>query len=198
MNKIVLATGNQHKVDEFQQIFSNYNIQIISLKDLNIKLNVEETGLTFIENALLKAEAIKKFTDLPILADDSGIVVPELNNEPGIYSARYAGENASDKENRTKLLHSIKTNGLHEPKAYFNCSLAFVSETKTLKADGQCHGVISSHEKGKNGFGYDPIFFLPERNKMMAELSEDEKNGISHRRQAINHLLEKMKKNNLI
>jgi len=191
VDQIILATNNDHKTKEFKKIFNQFGIEIKSLKDVNISIDIEETGSTFFENSLIKAEAIRKFTALPILADDSGLVIPELNNEPGVYSARYAGLYATDEENRQKVLKKVVDTKLNKPSAYFACALTLLTE-KAVQVEGHCNGFILTEERGENGFGYDPIFCLKGTDTSLAELTETEKNRVSHRAHAIALLLEKL------
>lgn len=190
MKTIVLATNNQHKLEEFRQILINY--EILSLKDIDYYDEIEETGNTFEENALIKAKTISNYLkeenkDYIVIADDSGLCVPSLNNAPGIYSARYAGINATDKDNRNKLLKELKDK---EKDAYFNCTIVIYYPNNTYKvACGKTYGKIIDKEEGSNGFGYDPIFYSNELNKTFGIASNLEKNKVSHRAKAIEELL---------
>jgi XTP/dITP diphosphohydrolase len=177
--KIFLATGNSGKVKEIKDILSRYDIEIISQE--GFKTEVEETGKTFEENAWIKANASMKKTGLPAMADDSGLVVEALNGEPGIYSARYAGPNASDIQNRKKLLKRLAENNIEDRKAYFVCAICLVfTDGSSVFTRGECHGSISSIPKGNSGFGYDPIF-ITQSGKTFAQLTTEEKSEISHR-----------------
>lgn len=194
MTRFFVATQNEHKLEEISLFLEDFNVQ----KAYQQSMVVEETGLTFIENALIKARhaaktvlADQKLKNIYILADDSGLIVPCLNNEPGIYSARYAREEASDEENRSKLLHRLNDIPLPERQAYFYCTLVAIRsalDPVPLIFTGKWHGLILNEERGQNGFGYDPIFYLAEIKKTAAELSQQEKNAISHRGQALRKL----------
>lgn len=186
MNSIFIATRNKGKVNDFQKLFSSYQIEVKSLLD-NLDLpDVEETGSTFEENAALKAETIAAHLQTPVLADDSGLMVDVLDGRPGIYSARYAGEEKSDLENLKKVLQELEEVSDEARTARFVCVLAVaIPNQQTLFKKGFCEGEIAKHPKGDNGFGYDPIFIPNGYNKTMAELSQEEKNKISHRHQAL-------------
>jgi XTP/dITP diphosphohydrolase len=185
MKKIVLATANTHKVIEFQRILNELlpDLELVAASQFPGVPEIEETGSTFAENALIKARAINEFTNLPALADDSGLVVEALNGAPGIFSARYAGINADDKANVMKLLNEIK--GLDQAllSAKFECSIALVDKSQDLElvVDGQMPGQVIKEVRGENGFGYDPIFVPQGLTKTSSELSDSEKDKISHR-----------------
>lgn len=191
MNQIVLASNNAHKLEEFRKIFKPYDINVLSLKDLSINVDPDETGHTFLENSLIKASEIRKYTELPILADDSGLVIPDLNNEPGIYSARYSGKNATDESNRLLVLKKLSDKKYVDSEAYFVCCLTFLDK-EDIQVEGKCHGIIKSSEKGRNGFGYDPIFYVESEKCTFAEMEDERKNAISHRANAIKLMLEKL------
>lgn len=191
MHTIVLATTNQGKVKEFSHYLNPLNFNIQPNHELP---EVEETGSTFIENAILKAKSASSFCNIPALADDSGLVVPALNGEPGIFSARYAGKNASSKANVSKLLDALDK--ISDRRAYFYCAIAYLDSTENpcpIIATGKWEGFITQSPAGLDGFGYDPIFFVPSHNKTAAELSIDIKNSISHRALALNCLMNKLK-----
>ncbi|WP_053219041.1 XTP/dITP diphosphatase [Virgibacillus senegalensis] len=192
METLIIATKNRGKVEDFRNLFSKYNISIKSLLDLEENIpDIEETGETFEENAALKAETIAKRFSLPVLADDSGLEVDALDGRPGIYSARFAGLEKSDQANIDKLLKELE--GIPEEKraARFVCVLAVARPGKTtIFKRGTCEGRIAEKPKGKNGFGYDPVFYPDGMGKTMAELSPEEKNQISHRKRAIVQLEE--------
>jgi XTP/dITP diphosphohydrolase len=186
---IVLATRNSGKLREFRSLFTPAGYRIIGLNDLGIDMEVEESGNTFTANACLKAVAYSRCISHPVLADDSGLEVIALQGRPGIHSARYAGPEASDSDRIHRLLNEIRHAGVGR-EARFVCALALAREGKVLfEAEGICHGIITDTPRGKNGFGYDPIFLLPESGKTMAELNETEKNAISHRARAVQSLL---------
>jgi XTP/dITP diphosphohydrolase len=189
MKKIVLATANTHKVEEFQRILSHKlpDLEFISQKEFKNVPEIEETGASFAENALIKARAINDFTNLPALADDSGLVVEALDNRPGIFSARYAGIGATDAKNLEKILSEIRNFEDQYLKAHFECSIAYVDKESNIEfvVDGQMFGSLVKEIRGKNGFGYDPIFVPDGFEKTVAELKNDVKDGISHRGKAL-------------
>ena len=189
--KIVLASNNSGKIREFRELLSHLNLDIIPQADLDVP-EAEETGLTFIENALIKARHAARLTGLPALADDSGLAVPALQGAPGIYSARYAGVNATSKDNIHKLLTVMKDFPDDQRMASFHCVLAFMtheSDPIPLVCDGKWTGTILREPRGADGFGYDPIFFDPVVKKSAAELPPEVKNKISHRGIALQSLL---------
>ncbi len=187
-HEIVLATGNTGKIQEFQHLLPQYNC--VPQAKLNIT-DVEETGQTFIENAIIKARHASQQARTAVIADDSGLVVPALDGKPGIYSARFAGPHASSKENIQKLLAYLKNNDTHRD-AYFYCVIVFMTHAEDptpIVGTGMLKGEISEAPSGKNGFGYDPIFYLETQKTTLANLSANEKNQISHRAKAIQSLL---------
>jgi XTP/dITP diphosphohydrolase len=187
LKTIVVATRNDGKLREFHDLLSPLGSRILSLRDVTIAIDPEETGSTFAENARLKAVAYSQHTQFPVLADDSGLEVAALGGRPGIHSARYAGAGASDADRIRKLLGELQGK---ERDARFFCALAFALEGDLLlESEGGCWGVISEEPRGTNGFGYDPVFFFPELGKTYAELTEDEKNLHSHRSRAVASLL---------
>ena len=181
---IVLATNNKKKVEEFQNILKGYNIELKCVSDFGCLPEPVEDGDTFDENAYKKALHYAKVLGLPAIADDSGLVVEALNGEPGVYSARYAGEEATDEENCLKLLKKME--GITNRKAAFQCVLSIaVPSGPALTYEGSCQGIITETMQGSGGFGYDPLFFYPELNKTFAEMTAKEKNDISHRGKAL-------------
>lgn len=191
MKKILIGTTNEGKVNDFKQLLENEQIQVLSLRDLDNAIDVEETGTTFAENAILKAETLSRYYNQIVIADDSGLEIEALNGKPGVYSARYAGEHKSDEDNINKVLSEMEGIPFHNRKAAFVCVLALAvpgQETKIF--EGKCEGYITEKPKGNNGFGYDPIFYVPEKEKTMAELSLGGKNELSHRKRAIDKLKE--------
>ncbi|MEQ6389592.1 XTP/dITP diphosphatase [Bacillaceae bacterium S4-13-58] len=186
MNKLVLGTKNQGKIKELKSLFTSFGIDAISISEIEGLPDIEETGKSFEENAALKAEGIMRHTGLPALADDSGLEVDALNGEPGIFSARYAGSEKDDQKNIDKLLQELKDVPAEKRQARFVCVIAvsFPNE-ETLLRSGTCEGMIAFEQKGDHGFGYDPVFYLPDLNKTMAELTPKEKNKISHRSRAL-------------
>lgn len=187
IEKIVLATGNKGKLREFRGLLEGVFGNIVSLNDLESPPEVTEDGETFGENALKKARAISAYSGIPALADDSGLEVEALGGRPGVYSARYAGQDATDSDNIRKLL--VELHGVEDRRARFVCVLAFVTpDGQEITAEGTCEGVILTEPRGEGGFGYDPVFFLPEYNKTMAEIPAELKNKISHRARACESL----------
>ncbi|RDW21642.1 XTP/dITP diphosphatase [Oceanobacillus chungangensis] len=190
MKQILIATKNKGKIAEFKQFFATVNVEVVSLLDLEEPVpDIEETGQTFEENAALKAEEIAQMFNIAVLADDSGLIIDALDGRPGIFSARYAGEPTDDKANIRKVLDELAEIPAAERSARFVCVLAIAAPNKaTVFYKGYCEGTITNAEKGENGFGYDPIFIPEGYTKTMAELSPDEKNSISHRKNAISQL----------
>ena len=190
MNKtIIIATKNQGKAKEFKKIFNAYGYQVKTLLDYpNIK-EVPETGETFAENAFQKASTISSELNTIVLADDSGLEVDALGGRPGIYSARFAGEHGNDAKNNQKLVEVLKNIPEEDRGANFHCSLVLAGpDREPLFVEGQAFGQILDVGRGENGFGYDPLFYIPELDKTMAELTSEEKNEISHRARAIKKL----------
>jgi len=187
---IYLATGNEHKLLEIQQMIGERPINLLSCRELG-SVDWEEIGQSFEANALIKVEALASFTDQAILADDSGLVVPALGGEPGVYSSRYAGENASDNENMEKLIERLLECKPAERTAYFICVLCFRDWRGVFHYfEGRCPGQLLLAPRGEEGFGYDPIFQPDGYQQTMAELPIAEKNLISHRRRAFDQWLE--------
>lgn len=185
---IIIATRNQGKLKEFKAILADSYDEILSLSDFDGFPEIEETGSSFEENALIKAKAACDRLGVDAIADDSGLVVETLGGAPGIYSARYAGEGASDEENNKELLSELK--GKENRDARFVCCIALVLKDGTRKFfKGECEGRIISEKRGTSGFGYDPVFYVPRYGKTMAELGPDVKNEISHRALACGKLL---------
>ena len=189
MKKIVIATKNAGKVREMKDAFAHLPVEVVALSDFGQLPNAIEDGETFAENAAIKAKFYMEKTGCACLADDSGLEVDCLNGEPGIYSARYCPKpGADDADRRHYLLENIQKCGAERPwTARFRCEIAIVfpGENRTLRASGACEGEIIPEERGSNGFGYDPVFYKPELGRTLAELSEAEKNAISHRGNAI-------------
>ena len=181
--KVIAATKNKGKIREMQEILAPLDIEIVSQQELGIDVDAEETGDTFVKNALIKARAVAMVCDYPILADDSGICVEALGGAPGVRSARYAGDNATDEDRINKLLTELGDN--KNRRAKFVTSVAFIMPDGT-----------EITPKGENGFGYDPIFLSDELGKTFAESSDEEKNSISHRGRALKNLYDKLKKMN--
>ena len=192
--KFIIATNNQKKLKELERILNPLEINAVSAKDEGILLDdVEETGTTFAENALLKAEAAFKKTGLPSVADDSGLCVDALDGRPGIYSARYAGENATDSDKNNKLLSELKDVPEKDRTAHFTCVICCVLPNgEKIEVEGVCEGSIAFEPHGNGGFGYDPIFKYGD--KSYAELSSAEKDAVSHRGQALRKLKAELEK----
>ena len=183
--KLLIATGNSGKVRELTEVLSDLQLQLVTLTDQGISYTVEETGETLEENALLKARDYGMFAGLPALADDSGLEVDALGGEPGVHSKRYAGENATDKERIRFLISRLDGIGWEQRTARFRCVIALVLPSgREELCEGVVEGIIAFEPKGESGFGYDPIFYLPEFEKTMSELGLDMKNRISHRGKA--------------
>ena len=195
MQKVVLATGNPGKVRELADLLAAFGLDIVAQTELGVE-SAEETGLTFIENAILKARHAAEITGLAAIADDSGLAVDALGGAPGIYSARYAGVDASDQQNLDKLLVALENVPDGERQAQFHCVLVYVrhaADPTPLVFHGSWAGEITRAAAGAGGFGYDPIFYVPELGKTAAELSKDEKRAVSHRGKALTLLLEAMR-----
>ncbi|MCQ2556696.1 MAG: XTP/dITP diphosphatase [Ligilactobacillus sp.] len=189
MKEIVIATKNQGKAREYAAMFAPLGIKVKTLADVKDAPEIVEDGQTFTENALKKAQTLSDFLQMPVLADDSGLVVDALNGEPGIYSARYAGDHDDDKNNE-KLLANLAEVADDKRTAHFHCSVVVTSPIKDpLVVEGDAYGKILHAKRGKAGFGYDPLFFYPELGKTFAELSQDEKNEVSHRGLALRKLM---------
>jgi len=192
--KFALATANEGKIKEMCNILSSLGIEVVTRDELDINLDIEETGTTFAENARLKAVAICKLSKMPSIADDSGLVVNALNGEPGVYTSSYGGEKLTTKERYEYLLKNMENMEQRNAKFVCNIVCAFPSG-KELIATGECSGSIATIPIGDGGFGYDPVFIPDGYKKTMAELSSDEKNAISHRSKALNNFVELLKSN---
>ncbi len=189
--RVVLASGNRGKLREIQALLASHRVRVLPQSAFAVA-EIEETAPTFVENALLKARNAARFTGLPALADDSGLEVEALGGAPGVYSARYAGPGASDAANNAKLLEALADFGEEERRARFRCVLVFVRhalDPSPIIAEGSWEGVIAKEPRGEGGFGYDPVFYLPELGRTAAELAPQEKNALSHRGQALRKLL---------
>ena len=195
MTKIIFATGNKDKLREIKEILSDCDVDIRSMREAGINVDIVEDGKTFEDNALIKARAIAAHTDAIVLADDSGLEIDYLNKEPGIYSARYLGEDTPYSVKNANLIQRLE--GVPEEKrtARFVCAIAAVlPDGRELTTRATIEGRIGYEEKGTNGFGYDPIFYVPEFGKTTAELTEEEKNQVSHRGKALELMKEELKK----
>lgn len=189
MKSIIIATKNKGKAKEFEQLFSKYGIEVKTLVDVPEIPDIEETGTTFEENAVIKAEAISKISSSYVVADDSGLVIDALEGRPGVFSARYAGPDKDDEANIDKVLGEM--DGVRDEKrtARFYCALAIAGPGfETVTVNGTCEGLILNERHGSGGFGYDPIFYVPSEGKTMAEMSADRKNELSHRAAAMKNL----------
>ena len=189
--KFVLATHNPGKLQEMGEILRDLGVEVVSPAALGIPVDVEETGTTFHENALLKAKAICRAANLPAIADDSGLCVDALNGAPGVYSARYGGEGLDDRGRCMLLLNSMR--GATTRAAHFSCAVACVFPNgDTLTAEGRCDGSIAYAPLGDGGFGYDPVFLLPGTGKTFGQLSQEEKSAVSHRGKALKEFAGKL------
>ena len=193
-NKLIIASSNKGKISEFQEILPNF--KCIPQSIFNIS-DVEETGKDFEENAVLKAKNAFMKTNIPSIGDDSGLIVPVINNEPGLYSARYAGLNATDSDNRKKLISKLKERKLESTYAYFFCCIVIAGvkdENDVIVCSGKVEGMIKTFERGEKGFGYDSMFYPEGYSDSFAELNSLEKNEISHRGVALKKLVDKLNK----
>lgn len=195
ITRIVLATNNKYKIREIKNIWVDLPVEILTLKDFPGFPKVEETGRNFEENAIIKATAICGFTNLPSVADDSGLEVDALDQAPGVLSSRFAGEHCSFQDNNRKLLQLMQEIPLEKRRAKFVCVVALAKNLdRIVTVRGEVKGIITSEEKGVNGFGYDPVFYLPHLNRTFAQLTLEEKNKISHRAQAFGKAKELIQK----
>ncbi len=193
--KVVLASQNRHKLEEISKITARFDMELVLQSELGVNIDVEETGTTFEENSLIKARAVMEATGLPALADDSGIAVDALNGEPGVYSARYGGDESLDDWGRLLLLLKNTENvpdGQRQAK-FVSVITMVTPEGNVIQARGEIHGELTREARGQNGFGYDPIFYYPPLGKTTAELSPEEKNQVSHRANALKVFYEKLK-----
>jgi XTP/dITP diphosphohydrolase len=199
MKRMIFATGNENKMKEIREILGALPLEILSMKEAGVSADIVEDGKTFEENALIKARAICKLAGEMVLADDSGLEIDYLNKEPGIYSARYMGEDTSYHIKNKSLIDRLEGVPDEKRTARFVCAIAAVfPDGKELVVRGTVEGVIGYEEKGENGFGYDPIFYLPERGCTTAELSPEEKNSISHRGNALRLMKELLERERLL
>lgn len=190
--KIILASNNKNKIAELKQILSPLGYEIISQSEAGVNIEVEENGTTFEENSMIKAKAIYEISKMPVIADDSGLEVDYLGKAPGVYSHRYAGENATDKDRCKKILNELDGVSDEKRTARFVCVISYIDSNGNASVmRGECEGFIGKEMKGDNGFGYDPIFMIGDRS--FAEISSEEKNTISHRANALKKLTEKLK-----
>lgn len=191
MEKLVIATGNAGKLKEMKEMLGDL-FEVVGLKEAKASATAEENGCTFAENALIKAEDIFKQTGENVLADDSGLCVEALGGEPGIYSARYAGENATQEQKNALLLKNL--HGAQNRRAKFVCAVALILKNgQVIQAEGETDGEILQCENGNGGFGYDPLFYSYDLEKSFGDCSDEEKNSVSHRSRALKNLLEKLR-----
>lgn len=194
MKSIIFATGNEGKMKEVRKILTDLPVEVISMKEAGVSVDIVEDGETFEENAVIKAKAIMELTGKVVLADDSGLEIDYLNKEPGIYSARYMGEETSYRIKNGNLIHRLEGVPDEERTARFVCVIAAAFPDGTiLTSEGTIEGMIGYDIKGTNGFGYDPIFFVPELGCTTAELSDEKKNEISHRGKALRKMAAELK-----
>lgn len=194
MKKLIFATGNQGKLKEIREIMADLDVEVLSMKEAGVQTEIEEKGTTFEENAVIKARAVGKLTGELTLADDSGLEIDYLNKEPGVYSARYMGEDTSYHVKNASLIKRLEGVPMEQRTARFVCVIAAVfPDGRVETARGTIEGVIGYEERGENGFGYDPIFYVPELNCSTAELTPGQKNEISHRGKALRKMKEILK-----
>lgn len=195
MNKLIVASNNQGKIREIKEILEDFQLEVFSLNDLNIDIDIIEDGDTFMDNAYKKAKEVYDVSEgYMVLADDSGLMVDALNGAPGVFSARFAGEHGNDEKNNEKLLNMLKGKIEEERKAKFVCALVLIIDNnRKIRVQGDVNGYIIEEAIGKDGFGYDPLFYLPKFKKTFAEMTSNEKNSISHRGKALNYLKDKLK-----
>ena len=194
MQKVVLASNNKGKVRELGQLLSSFDMEVVPQSEFNAG-EVEETGLTFVENAILKARHAAQVSGLPAIADDSGLEVDALKGAPGIYSARFAGVGANDQDNLHKLLKELKDIPDEQRTARFQCLLVYMrhaNDPTPLICQGTWEGIITHEPQGDNGFGYDPVFYVPTHQCTSAQLTPEQKNHLSHRGQALQKLLQNL------
>lgn len=199
MRRLIFATGNGDKMKEIREILGDLPVEILSMKEAGVSAEVEENGTSFEENALIKARAICKLAKEMVLADDSGLEIDYLNKEPGIYSARYMGEDTSYRIKNQNLMDRLEGVPDEKRTARFVCAIAAVfPDGRELVVRGTIEGRIGYEERGENGFGYDPIFYLPDRDISTAQLSREEKNSISHRGNALRKMKELLEREEVL
>ncbi len=194
MRKVILSSGNKHKISEIKDILKGMSFEVVSKDDLGYTdFEVEEDGSTLEENAFKKAEELHRLVKGIVIADDTGLFVDALNGDPGVYSARYAGELVSYEENNTLLLRNLKDVPTEKRTAHFKTVMAVIFEDgRRMSAEGRVDGTIAFEERGKNGFGYDPLFIVEDTGRTFSEMTEEEKNNVSHRARALRNLREKL------
>lgn len=199
MKRLIFATGNENKMKEIREIMEGLPVEILSMKEAGIEADIVEDGMSFEENALIKARAVCRLAGEMVLADDSGLEVDHLNKEPGIYSARYMGEDTSYKIKNQNIIDRLEGVPDEKRTARFVCAIAAVfPDSRELVTRGTIEGMIGYEERGENGFGYDPIFYLPERGCSTAQLPPDEKNSVSHRGNALRSMKDLLEKEHLL
>ncbi|MGH4052118.1 MAG: XTP/dITP diphosphatase [Clostridium sp.] len=196
MKEIIIASNNEHKIKEIKEILSQFPFEVLSLKEANINIDVDEIGSTFMENAEIKANEIYKIAERNmVLADDSGLEVESLNGAPGVFSARFAGVHGDAKANNEKLLYLLEGAKQKQRKAKFICAMVLIiNEDEIIKVQGEVDGIITDEFRGEEGFGYDPLFFVKKYKKTFAQMSNEEKNAISHRGRALDKLKKELEK----
>lgn len=193
--KIVFATGNKGKVKEIQEILQDMDVEVVTMKEEGINIDIVEDGATYEENALIKARSVAQYTDAIVMADDSGLEVDAMDKAPGVFSARFMGEDTSYRIKNAEIIKRLEGKVGEERSARFVCAIAAVFPDKSeVTTRATIEGQIDFEEKGENGFGYDPIFYVPEFGKTTAELSPEEKNQVSHRGKALRLMKEELKK----
>ncbi len=193
---ILIASHNKGKVREIKNAFKSLFLDCVSLSDINITIECEETGSTFLDNAIQKANFYHNLTGYPVVSDDSGLEVEILDNAPSIYSGRWAGEDANDEANRAKLIDELNKKGVSSSKARFVSTMVFVDNSKTISAVGVLEGMIKNFVSGANGFGYDPCFYVD--GKCVGDMTIEEKGKISHRSKAIKNLMNLLKREQIV
>jgi XTP/dITP diphosphohydrolase len=202
MKKLIVASNNDHKIKEIKEILGNLPLEVISLKEAGIDIDVVEDGKTFMENAFKKAkeifDVVEDKENYMVMSDDSGLAVDALGGSPGVFSARFAGEHGNSKKNNEKLLAMMQGKPFEERKARFICAVVLIlAENEVIQVQGEVEGYITDEEKGLVGFGYDPLFYVPEFKKTFAEMSSEEKNAISHRGRALEKLVNSMQEKHI-
>ena len=199
MKRLIVASNNAHKIDEIKAILSKFSFEVVSMKEVGIDIDIVEDGDTFIDNAVIKAKAIKEiFKEDFVLSDDSGLMVDALGGAPGVFSARYSGEHGDSEKNNEKLLREMKGVPEKDRGAQFVCAMCFIDDKgDIINVKGEIKGKIIEDYRGGSGFGYDPLFFVPNKGMTFAEMGAEEKNSLSHRSRALeqlsNVLMEKRK-----
>ena len=191
--KVVIATSNKGKLREYKEMLEPLGFECLSLSDIAFDKEIVEDADTFKGNSYIKAKAVYDTVKLPTIADDSGLCVDALNGDPGVYSNRYSGEGHTDKKNRDLLINNLKKLNLESSPAHFSCAITYIDDNRTIQTEGYFYGDVILKERGYNGFGYDPIFYLKDIDKTVAELPDDEKNKISHRHNALIKLIEALR-----